>query len=282
MARTICIHAFLRGTGKSTIAANLATALALAGHRTAVVDMDFASPSQHFLFGLGDRLSRPTYNDYLHGRCEIGHSAWDVTPSGGGGRIAGRLFLVPSSTELRDIAGMMREAHDVERLGAGWRELAAELALDVLVVDTSPGLNRDSLLAISASDALGVVLRLDKRDFQGTSVMLEVAQRLGIPQTVLIVNQVVSAYRMAEVRTQVEAAYRCDVAALLPHVENLVGNDHAGQYVLRHPRHAASEALRQAASALLFPSGTPSPVRPDGRPQSLASDGRDGPVAPEG
>ncbi|HEX2033619.1 MAG TPA: P-loop NTPase, partial [Chloroflexota bacterium] len=111
MARTICIHAFLRGTGKSTIAANLATALALAGHRTAVVDMDFASPSQHFLFGLGDDLSRPTFNDYLHGRCEIGHSARDVTPGGdgGGGRIAGRLFLVPSSTELSAIAGMMRE-----------------------------------------------------------------------------------------------------------------------------------------------------------------------------
>ena len=52
MARVISVHSFRGGTGKSNIAASLATALALQGRRVAVVDTDIQSPGIHILFGL--------------------------------------------------------------------------------------------------------------------------------------------------------------------------------------------------------------------------------------
>ena len=42
----------------------------------------------------------------------------------------------------------------------------------VAVVDTHPGLNEETLLAIAVSDKLIVIMRPDQQDFEGSSVTL--------------------------------------------------------------------------------------------------------------
>ena len=54
-AKTIVITSAIEGEGKSTTAANLAVALAKAGRRTALVDLDLRRPSLHAFFGLEQR-----------------------------------------------------------------------------------------------------------------------------------------------------------------------------------------------------------------------------------
>jgi len=54
--RTILITSAVRGEGKSTLASNLAIALAKAGKRVLLTDFDFRAPVQHRTFGVSDEM----------------------------------------------------------------------------------------------------------------------------------------------------------------------------------------------------------------------------------
>ncbi len=53
-ARSILITSAVRGDGKSTLASNLAIAMAKAGRRVILIDCDFRAPVQHRTFGVSD------------------------------------------------------------------------------------------------------------------------------------------------------------------------------------------------------------------------------------
>src|SRR5213076_1251678 len=126
MAKIISIHSFRGGTGKSNMTANIATLLAAGGQRIGVVDTDIQSPGIHVLFGMSQETMSRSLNDYLWGRCEIGDTAHDLTASLDAG-LAGRVFLIPSSTNPSDIARVMHDGYDVSRLNEGIRKLMREL-----------------------------------------------------------------------------------------------------------------------------------------------------------
>src|ERR671932_282199 len=107
MAEIISFHSFRGGTGKSPTTANIAALLALAGRRVGVVDTDIQSPGIHVLFGLDQTKISHTLNDYIWGRCPIKQVAYDVTADLSPD-IKGRLFLIPSSIEVGDIARVLR------------------------------------------------------------------------------------------------------------------------------------------------------------------------------
>ena len=175
MARVVAVHSFRGGTGKSNITANLAALLARDGRRVGVVDTDIQSPGIHVLFGLDETQMGNSLNQYLSGKCEIEQTAHDVTGLVGE-TSAGKLFLVPSSIRAEDIARVLHESYDVARLNSGFRELVKALELDVLMIDTHPGLNQETLLTIAIADRLGGILRPDRQDYQGTAVTVEVAR----------------------------------------------------------------------------------------------------------
>src|SRR5919198_2242579 len=130
---------------------------------------------------------------------------------------AGKLYVIPSSIRAGEIARVLRDGYDVSLLNDGFRDLIRELQLDVLIIDTHPGLNEETLLSIAMSHVLAIILRPDQQDYQGTGVTVEVARRLGVPRLVLVVNKVPEAFDPGEVRARVEATYRAEVAAVLPH-----------------------------------------------------------------
>jgi polysaccharide biosynthesis transport protein len=70
-ARTIMFTSALRGEGKSTTVANLAVALARAGKRVVVVDLDLRQPSLAPFFELGER---PGIADVALGRSDLEHA----------------------------------------------------------------------------------------------------------------------------------------------------------------------------------------------------------------
>jgi capsular exopolysaccharide synthesis family protein len=56
VAKTLVITSPAPGDGKTTLAANLATAMAQAGHRILLLDADFRKPTQHKIFQIDKRL----------------------------------------------------------------------------------------------------------------------------------------------------------------------------------------------------------------------------------
>jgi MinD-like ATPase involved in chromosome partitioning or flagellar assembly len=249
MAKIISVHSFRGGTGKSNTTANIAVLLAIEGRRVGIVDTDIMSPGIHVLFGLDEDGMRYSLNDFLWGKVEIKDAAADVTP-GLGVDVAGKVYLIPSSIKAGEIARILREGYDVSLLNEGFTRLLEDLDLDVLLIDTHPGLNEETLLSIAISDALAIVLRPDQQDYQGTGVTVDVARRLGVPRMVLVVNNVASMFDPDAVKERVEQAYDCEVAGVLPHSEEMMGLASGGIYVLRYPDHPITAQLRQVASRL--------------------------------
>ena len=250
MSKIVSVHSFRGGTGKSNTTANLAALLAAEGHRVGVVDTDIASPGIHVLFGLEEDKMGHSLNDYLWGKCDIQQTAHDVTANLAAGA-TGKLFLVPSSIRAGEIARVLREGYDVGLLNDGFRNLIQALNLDVLMIDTHPGLNEETLLSIAISDVLIIIMRPDQQDYQGTGVTVEVARKLSVPSLLLVVNKVPAAFPPAEVRARVEKAYSADVAAVLPHSDEMMTLASGGIFVIRYPEHPITAALRQVARQLV-------------------------------
>ena len=249
MAKIISIHSFRGGTGKSNMTANVATLLAAAGQRIGVVDTDIQSPGIHVLFGMNQETMSHSLNDYLWGRWEIAAAAHDVTASLDEG-LAGRVFLIPSSSNPSDIARVMHDGYDVALLNDGFRKLIRELELDALIIDTHPGLNEETLLSIAVCEALAIVMRPDQQDYEGTSVAVSVARKLSVPRMVLVVNNTPMAFDFADVKERVETTYECEVAAVLPHSDELMTLASGGVFALRYPDHPVTALYRQVATCL--------------------------------
>jgi MinD-like ATPase involved in chromosome partitioning or flagellar assembly len=250
MARIISIHSFRGGTGKSNTTANITALLAAQGYRVGVIDTDIQSPGIHVLFGLDDDHIKHSLNDYLWGNCEIEDAAHDVTASLEL-PISGNIFLIPSSIKAGEIARVLRDGYDPGLLNDGFQRLIETLDLDVLMIDTHPGLNEETLLSIAISDALLIILRPDQQDYQGTGVTVEVARKLDVPRLLLMVNKVPLTYDLAAVGRRVEQIYNCPVAAVIPHSDELMILASAGVFALRHPDHPVTSAYRQVAARLM-------------------------------
>jgi septum site-determining protein MinD len=250
VAKIISFHSFRGGTGKSNMTANVATLLATDGQRIGVVDTDIQSPGIHVLFGMSQESLSRSLNDYLWGRCEISAAAYDVTPNVDD-RLAGRVFLIPSSSSPTDIARVMQDGYDVALLNRGIRDVMKELELDALIIDTHPGLNEETLLSIAICEALAIVMRPDQQDYEGTSVTVSVARKLRVPRMVLVVNNAPAAFDFAEVKERVEMTYGCDVAAVVPHSEELMILSSQGIFALHHPDHPVTALYRQVAACLM-------------------------------
>lgn len=250
MASIIAIHSFRGGTGKSNTTANLATLLAADGLRVGVIDTDIQSPGIHVLFGLAGEEITSSLNDYLwHGRA-IEETAQDVTPNLGTA-IAGKVFLIPSSIRPGEIARVLREGYDPQLLTRGLRRLISELQLHVLLIDTHPGLNEETLVSLVISETLLVVMRPDKQDYEGTGITVKVAQALEVPRILLLVNKTPGVLNPEAVKRKVEQAYGCEVATVLPHSDEMMNLASEGIFVLRYPDHPMTALYRQVAAKLM-------------------------------
>ncbi len=249
MSRIVSVHSFRGGTGKSNTTANLTALLAARGLRVGVVDTDIQSPGIHVLFGLTEDEMTNSLNDYLWGKCGIEEAAYDVTAKVGA-EISGRIFLIPSSIKPGEIAKVLREGYDVYMLQNGFQDAVSKLKLDVLMIDTHPGLNEETLLSIAISDFLLIIMRPDNQDYQGTGVTVEIARRLNVPNLSLIVNKVPQVFDPEAVRARVESTYDTDVAAVLPHSDEMMALASSGIFVLKFPDHPVALALRKVADYL--------------------------------
>ncbi len=256
MPKTVSIHSYRGGTGKSNTAVNLAALLAAAGQRVGVVDMDTQAPGIYGLFGRTAEKAEYSFNDYLRGKCGILQIARSVT-SHLGNDVKGEVFIV-STGELALVQSSAKtdenppqNRYSVEQISDGFRRLVEGLKLDILLIDAPAGLGSTTLLSFALSDALAILLRTDQLDFQGTAVTLEVARKLGVPRIMLVVNKAPVAFDLDEVQARIEKAYRCDVAAVLPHSDEIMMLASTGVFVARYPTHQLTRSYQQLIDRLI-------------------------------
>ena len=251
MSKIISIHSFRGGTGKSNTTANIAGILATEGQRVGVIDTDIQSPGIHVMFGLAGNEVKQSLNDYLWSRCDIEQAAYDVTHNAAEG-LTGKIFLIPSSIDADELVTVLREGYNVNMLTQGFHKLIKTLGLDVLLIDTHPGLNEETLYSIAVSHGLAIIMRPDQQDYEGTGVTVKVARSLDVPRMMLVVNKVPSSLKAEAVKEKVEAAYGCEVAAVLPLSDDMVSLGSAGIFALRFPEHPLTKLFREVAEKLVL------------------------------
>jgi len=250
MPKVVSIHSYRGGTGKSNFTANLATTVALQGHRVGVVDTDLPSPGIHNLFCLESEQIDQALNHYLWGESSIESAAYDVgTQMGVNG--GGQLYLVPASVKADDIARILKNGYDVRMMNDGFRHLVKTLKLDYLFIDTHPGLSKETFLSIAISHVLLLLLRPDKQDYQGTAVTADVARQLKVKKMLLAVNKVYSSLSLEALKQKVEETFHETVAGMFPLSEDVVQLASEGVFCAKYPDHPVSQEFRNVAKQIL-------------------------------
>ena len=140
--RVVAVTGGKGGVGKTTVAVNLATALADSGRRTLLLDADLGLANVDVLLGL-----TPTYTlaDVVDGRCSVE----DTIIEGPRG-----LAVVPAASGRRRMADLGPAEH--VGLVRAFSELKRDL--DVMVVDTAAGLSDSVMTFAQAAQEIIVVV----------------------------------------------------------------------------------------------------------------------------
>ena len=163
MGRILCIANQKGGVGKTTTAVNLAAALAAAGHRTLLVDLD---PQGSASSGLGrrDAGERPTTYDILMAE----RSATDAI-------IAAELEHLHLLPAHRDLVGA-----EVELVSTLAREFRLADALkpvrgqyDFVLIDCPPSLGLLTVNGLTAADGVLIPLQCEYYALEGLSALLD-------------------------------------------------------------------------------------------------------------
>jgi MinD-like ATPase involved in chromosome partitioning or flagellar assembly len=252
MPKIVSIHSYRGGTGKSNSTANLAATIAKYGKRVAIVDTDIQSPGIHVLFGFNGDQIKTSLNDYLWGRRPISEVYYDVSSTlGEAASAGGKIYLIPCSTRAEDIARVLREGYDIERLSEGLQTLVTELKLDYLLVDTHPGLNEETLLSITISDILVLILRPDMQDYQGTAVTVDVSRKLQVPNLLMLVNKVPTAFDLDELKAKIEKIYDVEVVGVLPHSDEMMVLASSGLFTVKYPNSPLTKVFDGVARRIM-------------------------------
>lgn len=256
MRQIISVHSFRRGTGKTMITANLAALCASAGWRVGMLDFNPIAPSLHFLFGTSSADTESTFNDFLAGHCPISKVALGLPLLGGGEPSSlkdsegGALWLIPAIMQSGRFPHVRPESH--MPLEAGVEMMMQELELDLLFIDNYAGIADESLQMLALCDALLLVAHLDKQDYRGTGILIELARELKVPHMWLLLNQIARAYSADQVRAAAAKHYAgLPLLAVLHHAVEVLALMGSDLVVRRHPTHILTQQLVDVAKMLL-------------------------------
>jgi MinD-like ATPase involved in chromosome partitioning or flagellar assembly len=150
----------------------------------------------------------------------------------------GCLFLIPSSMKTEEITQILTEGYEIEFLNEGFDQLLDIFKLDYLFIDTHPGLNEETLVAIGLSDLSFIIMRVDYQDFQGTAITVAVCRELlERRQIAVVINKILPDVSFSEIKNKIEKSYNISVAATLPETPELLRLGSQELFCLSHSDH---------------------------------------------
>src|SRR5437867_11921092 len=156
-------------------------------HRVGVMDLDLSGPGLHVLFGLKKGEVKATLTDIFLGDANPADVIIDLTPRFP--KLKGGLYFCPASNKVEDMLRLLKAGLEVTLFQDTLQKVGEQCNLDYIIVDTHPGVENDTVLAMRCCDALILVSRVDQQDLFGTAVMVLLAETFEQP-TYLALNMV--------------------------------------------------------------------------------------------
>jgi pilus assembly protein CpaE len=226
------------GAGKTLVSTNLAVALAEAGERVALVDLDLQFGDTGLVLGLA-----PT------------HTIYDLVTSGGSldaEKVRDYLTMHESGARVLQAPARPDQAAmvDPEFL----RQLFSVLRAteDWLVVDSSPGFSPEVIAAIDAATDICMVGTVDAAALKNTKLGLETLELMGVaPETVkLVLNRADS--RVGITPDDVQSVTQRHIDALIPSHRDVARSANDGRPIITtQSTSEAARALRSLAASYM-------------------------------
>ena len=180
MPRCIAFHSYKGGTGKTTIACNLAAMLSLKGYKVSLLDLDVYAPSLHAYF---DYSPNKWINDLLFENSDLNEIMVDMTSTltkhaADRTKKMGKLlvgFSNPQKDEIYRLEGSIKTANAniqlLRRFVQLREDLISDYESDYVILDTSPGIRYWSINSLAVADVLFLTLKFGDLDIEGTIKM---------------------------------------------------------------------------------------------------------------
>src|SRR5918995_5596954 len=181
MPQCIAFHSYKGGTGKTTIACNLAAMLSSKGYNVSLLDLDVYAPSLHAYF---DCNPNKWINDLLFENTDVHDIMVDMTPAvskyaaSGINKKLGKLlvgFSNPQKEEIYKLEGSIKTANAniqlLRRFVQLREDLISDYDSDYVILDTSPGIRYWSINSLAVADVLFLTLKYGDLDIEGTIKM---------------------------------------------------------------------------------------------------------------
>jgi septum site-determining protein MinD len=248
-AKSIAVHSFKGGTGKSTITANTSVALALDGKRVCVMDMDLEGPGLHVIFNIDPSEVKYTLNDVLRGSASPEMAA--ISMNDRLGLSKGEIYFCPASSRVDEMLKTLRTGFEVDSFSKAIARLKEHFKLDFLLIDTHPGIENDTLLSMGVCEHLLIVSRLDQQDIFGTGVIIELARVLEKPAH-LALNMVPKGIKDSQITLlakKIAANLNTELLTWLPFSDDILGSLSKSVFLLSMPKNPMSERFTKVARA---------------------------------
>ena len=173
MSKTIMVTSCKGGVGKSTVAANLAMALAGLGKRCVLIDMDLGNRSLDLMLGCEDKVVYDI-SDVAAGRVECERALI--------------VFDAPRSFAFCPAPYMYSDDMTEENLGAAIDSIRALYEPDYVILDSSGGNDRSFELCSSAADTALVVCSRNPASIRGAGKSASILESAGVAEQYLVIN----------------------------------------------------------------------------------------------
>jgi len=233
MARVICIASGKGGVGKTTLVANLSTALAEFGQRVIAVDGNLTT--SNLGLHLGVSMYPVTLQDVLKGRARI-KDAMYYHPSG--------FRFVPADVSISQIM-----TPNTNELVDVFFKLISDT--DFILIDSAAGLGKEALSAIGAADEVITITNPEIPALTDALKLTKVAEQMEAHNIGVVINKVKNeSHEMPA--NEIEKFLNLPIIGKVPEDDN-VGRAIANKepVVINSPKSRSAQEFRSIAAQLI-------------------------------
>ncbi len=233
MVRIINICSGKGGVGKTTVAANLGYVLQKLGKKTVIIDFNLTTSHLALQFGFYDY--QKTFNDFLRNEISLKESIY-IHSSG--------LSIVPASLDLKDLINI-----DVANLKERIKETFEDY--DFVLLDSAPGLGRESIVALKSCDEILFVANPYIPSLVDILKYLNLIKRFEYkPNIIGIVLNKVKNKNFEIKKEEIQAAFGLPVIGIIPEDDSILEALNRRILVTMLKKSRASEALWKLGSKI--------------------------------
>lgn len=230
MGKVIGILSLKGGVGKTSAVVALGAALANFGKKVLLIDGNLSAPN----LGIHLDLINPdsTINEVLEGKKHAKEAIYNVE----------KIDIIPASIFSRTKVNPLKLKDKIKLLRKRY---------DIILIDSSPALNEETLAVMLASDALLVVTTPDLPTLSTTLKASKLAKNRGTPIIGLVINKVHN--KNFELKTkEIEDTANIPVMAVIPHDINILKSlSEFTPSTIHKPNSKASHEYKKLASTLI-------------------------------